>query len=78
MKREMARESCFTTGRFAGAHVKHRLIGDAKAPETLAAIRSAIAAEPGPVMVFLDDWHDGEHVYAELQLYSQLVQPAAY
>ena len=55
--------------------VRQRLIGDAKAPETLAAINAAIAADPGPVMVFLDDWHDGDHVYAELQVYSKLVAP---
>lgn len=58
--------------RFA-PYVRERLIGDAKAPETVAAIRAALAAEPGPVMVFLDDWHDGEHVYAELLAYSSLV-----
>ena len=28
-------------------------------------------------MVFLDDWHDGDHVYAELQAYSKLVTPGA-
>jgi cephalosporin hydroxylase len=55
--------------------VRQRLIGDAKSPDILAAINSTIAAAPGPVMVFLDDWHDGDHVYAELCAYSQLVQP---
>lgn len=60
--------------RFA-PHVRQRLIGDAKAPEILAAISATIAADPGPVMVFLDDWHDGDHVYAEMQLYSKLVTP---
>ena len=55
--------------------VRQRLIGDAKAPEILAAISAAIAADPGPVMVFLDDWHDGDHVYAEMQVYSKLVTP---
>lgn len=55
--------------------VRQRLIGDAKAPEILAAISATIAADPGPVMVFLDDWHDGDHVYAELQVYSKLVTP---
>jgi len=53
--------------------VRQRLIGDAKAPEILAAISAMIAVDPGPVMVFLDDWHDGEHVYAEMQVYSKLV-----
>lgn len=55
--------------------VRQRLIGDAKAPEILAAINATITTDPGPVMVFLDDLHDGDHVYAELQLYSQLVTP---
>lgn len=55
--------------------VRQRLIGDANAPATLAAITATIAADPGPVMVFLDDWHDGEHVYAEMQNYSPLVTP---
>ena len=56
-------------------HVRKRLIGDAKSPEILASMRGTIDAEPGPVMVFLDDWHDGDHVYAELEAYSQLVTP---
>ena len=55
--------------------VRQRLIGDAKASEILAAINVMIASDPGPVMVFLDDWHDGDHVYAELQAYSKLVTP---
>ena len=55
--------------------VRQRLVGDAKAPEVLAAIAATIAADPGPAMVFLDDWHDGDHVYAELQAYSRLVSP---
>ena len=56
-------------------YVRQRLIGDAKAPETLAAITAKIEADPGPVMIFLDDWHDSDHVYAELQAYSELVTP---
>lgn len=55
--------------------VRQRLIGDAKSPEILAAINATIALAPGSVMVFLDDWHDGDHVYAELQVYSKLVTP---
>lgn len=55
--------------------VRQRLIGDAKAPEILAAINATIEANPGSVMVFLDDWHDGDHVYAEMQMYSRLVTP---
>ena len=55
--------------------VRQRLIGDAKAAKIIAAISATLAAEPGPVMIFLDDWHDGEHVYAELLAYSRLVTP---
>lgn len=55
--------------------VRQRLVGDAKAPEILASISATIAADPGTVMVFLDDWHDGDHVYAEMQVYSKLVTP---
>ena len=55
--------------------VRQRLIGDAKAPEILDAITATIAADPGTVMVFLDDWHDGDHVYAEMQVYSKFVTP---
>ncbi|MBI4938223.1 MAG: class I SAM-dependent methyltransferase [Nitrosomonadales bacterium] len=60
--------------RFASL-VRQRLVGDAKAPEIIAAMSATLAADPGPVMVFLDDWHDGDHVYAELQAYSRLVAP---
>ena len=56
-------------------HVRRRLVGAAKSPEIFASVRDAIDADPGPVMVFLDDWHDGDHVYAELLAYSPLVTP---
>jgi cephalosporin hydroxylase len=55
--------------------VRRRIIGDAKSAGTLEEIGAILAGEPGPVMVFLDDWHDGEHVYAELLEYSRLVTP---
>ena len=55
--------------------VRQRLIGDAKSPAIVAAISATISADPGSVMVFLDDWHDGDHVYAELLAYSGLVTP---
>lgn len=60
--------------RFASL-VRLRLIGDAKAAEVVASISAMIAADPGSVMVFLDDWHDGDHVYAEMQAYANLVSP---
>ena len=55
--------------------VRRRLIADAQSPALIAAIGETIAADPGSVMVFLDDWHDGDHVYAELLAYSGLVTP---
>lgn len=55
--------------------VRRRIIGDASAPETLAAIRETIEADPGRVVVFLDDWHDGDHVYQEMAGCSELVGP---
>jgi cephalosporin hydroxylase len=58
--------------------VRQRLIGDAKAPDIVASILGQIAADPGPVMVFLDDWHDGDHVYAELLAYAPLVTPGGF
>jgi cephalosporin hydroxylase len=56
-------------------YVKQRLVGDAKSPEIIASIQATIDAAPGPVLVFLDDWHDGDHVYEEMQRYSELVLP---
>ena len=70
-----ARELLLEKPHRMASFVRRRLIGDAKAHETLAAIGATIAADPGTVMVFLDDWHDGDHVYAELREYSKLVTP---
>lgn len=56
-------------------HVRHRLVGDAKSPAIVSAIGAAIAADPGPALVFLDDWHDGEHVHAEILAYERFVRP---
>jgi cephalosporin hydroxylase len=42
-------------------------------PVVLACVATAVAAARGPVLVFLDDWHDGEHVLAELQAYGAMV-----
>jgi cephalosporin hydroxylase len=70
-----AKELLFDKPHHLAPFVRQRLIGDAKAVEILAAITATIDADPGPVMVFLDDWHDGDHVYAEMQVYSKLVTP---
>jgi cephalosporin hydroxylase len=60
------------------ARIKAALVADAAAPETVAEIRQIIDARPGPVLVFLDDWHDGEHVYQEMAQYAEQVTPNSY
>jgi cephalosporin hydroxylase len=51
--------------------------GSSTAPETVAAIRAAIA--PGErVLVFLDSNHGRDHVLAELAAYAPLVSPGSY
>ncbi len=58
--------------RLAG-FVQHRLVGSSLDPEVLACVSAAVAAAAGPVLVFLDDWHGGEHVLAELQAFAPFV-----
>jgi cephalosporin hydroxylase len=53
--------------------VEHRLVGSSLDPQVLATIEAATAKAGGPVMVFLDDWHGGEHVLSELQAYAPFV-----
>jgi cephalosporin hydroxylase len=52
-----------------------RLVGSSLAPEVLSAVDAAVRQLAGvaPVLVFLDDWHGGEHVLAELRAYSPWV-----
>lgn len=54
-------------------HVSQWLVGSSLDPAVLAAVAAAVAASPGPVLVFLDDWHGGEHVLAELRAYHRFV-----
>jgi len=75
LETDLAREIFLEKPHRMAPFVRQRLIGNAKAPATLTAISDLIAADPGPAMVFLDDWHDGDHVYMELMEYSKLVAP---
>jgi len=52
-----------------------RLVGSSLAPEVLDAVRQAVERHrgEGPILVFLDDWHGGDHVLAELDAYSPWV-----
>jgi predicted O-methyltransferase YrrM len=58
-----------------GSRVRAALEGDAADPAIIATFAEQIAADPGPVLVFLDDDHNAEHVQRELQGYAQLIQP---
>ena len=55
--------------------MQHRLVGSSLDPEVLACVSGSVAAAAGPVLVFLDDWHGGEHVLAELQAFAPFVGP---
>ncbi len=56
-----------------GRLVRVALEGDAASEAIASRFQAEIAKNPGPVMVFLDDNHNADHVYRELQLYSPLV-----
>ena len=58
--------------RLAG-YVQHRLVGSSLDPVVLACVAAAVTAAAGPVLVFLDDWHGGDHVLAELQAFAPFV-----
>jgi cephalosporin hydroxylase len=66
--------SLLTSHRLA-RYVQERLVASSLEPSVLATIAAAVAATPGPVLVFLDDWHGGDHVLAELQAYAPFVGP---
>jgi len=55
------------------AYVQERLVGSALDPEVLGVVKAAVNKAGGPVLVFLDDWHGGDHVLSELQAYAPFV-----
>jgi cephalosporin hydroxylase len=58
--------------------VKKTIVGDAAAAETVAAIRQALGADPGGVLVILDDNHNADHVRREIAGYAPLVTLGSY
>ena len=58
-----------------GRYVQERLVASSLDPAVLATVGAAAGAAEGPVMVFLDDWHGGDHVLAELHAYGPFVGP---
>lgn len=61
-----------------GNKVRAALAGDAADPALIAEFSRLIASEPGPVMVFLDDNHNADHVEQELMGYASLVTEGSY
>jgi cephalosporin hydroxylase len=56
-----------------GSRVRAALEGDAADSTVIAAFSERISEEPGPVLVFLDDDHNADHVLTELEGYAPLV-----
>jgi cephalosporin hydroxylase len=54
------------------------LTGDSVSPATLAAVRDALGAPAGPVMVILDSDHRQQHVAAEMEAYAPFVTSGSY
>jgi len=51
------------------------LVGSSLETAVLERVAERAASAAGPVLVFLDDWHGGDHVLAELQAYQHFVGP---
>lgn len=56
-----------------GSRVIAALQGDAADPAIIATFAEYMATDPGPVLVFLDDDHNAEHVLRELHGYAPLL-----
>ena len=58
--------------------IAKQLVGSSTDEKIVAQIHQACkqhrTANPGTCLLFLDDWHDGDHVYKELELYAPLMQ----
>jgi cephalosporin hydroxylase len=54
-------------------YISDWITGSSLDNDVLERVAAAVASSPGPVLVFLDDWHGGEHVLAELRQYQRFV-----
>lgn len=61
-----------------GSFVQLSLEGDAASLDVVEAFRKHVTRADGPVMVFLDDDHNADHVFEEMMHYADLVTPASY
>jgi len=58
--------------------VKQAIVGDAASKEVVDRVIAAMSGNEGSTLVFLDDNHNGDHVYREMCLYAPLVTPGSY
>lgn len=58
--------------------VRKSIIGDAASKEAVDQVIAAMSGNEGSTLVFLDDNHNGDHVYREMCLYAPLVTPGSY
>ena len=53
--------------------INRQLIGNALDPSIIREVRQQLNTLPGPILLFLDDWHGGDHVLEELNVYTSFV-----
>lgn len=58
--------------------VRKSVVGDACSGAAVDQVIAAMSGDEGRTLVFLDDNHNGEHVYREMCLYAPLVSPGSY
>lgn len=58
--------------------VRKAIVGDAASEEVIDQVIEAMRGNAGSTLVFLDDNHNGEHVYREMCLYAPLVTQGSY
>jgi len=59
-------------------YIKNVIVGDAASSEVGEQVRNALVNVPGKVLVFLDDNHNADHVYREMELYAPFVSVESY
>ena len=58
--------------------VRKSIIGDAGSDAVAEQVKAVMSGNEGRTMVFLDDNHNGDHVFREMCLYAPLVTPGSY
>ena len=59
-------------------HVKKVIVDDAAAASVGEQIKNTLGDNPGEVLVFLDDNHNADHVYREMEQYAPFVSTGSY